>query len=252
MKKYCRAQVGGESFYAELRDEQLLRLRDAPYRSVEADGRVYALSEARLLPPAEPSKVVCVGKNYLAHAREFDNQVPSEPLLFLKPSTAVIGPEDAVVYPAFATRVDYEGELAAVIGTRCRNVRAGEAADVVFGYTCLNDITERDIQYADGQWTRGKGFDTFCPLGPWIVTDLDPSDLAISTRLNGALRQNSRTSQMLFSLGRILEHITACMTLLPGDIIATGTPENIGPMAPGDTVEVEIEGIGVLRNHIVR
>lgn len=250
--KYCRVQVDGEIFYAEKRGEQLVRLCNAPYLSTELDGRDYALSKARLLSPAEPSKIVCVGKNYLAHAKEFDSQVPSEPLLFLKPATAVIGPEDTVEYPSFATRVDYEGELAVVIGKRCRNVRAEDFSDVVFGYTCLNDVTERNIQHADGQWTRGKSFDTFCPLGPWIVTDLDPSDLAIRTRLNGDVRQDSRTSKMIFSLGRILEHITACMTLLPGDVIATGTPENVGPMQPGDTVEVEIEGIGILRNHIAR
>lgn len=249
---YCRVQIGSEIFYAELRGNRLLRLRCAPYDSVEPDGREYALTDARLLAPAEPSKIVCVGKNYLAHAQEFDAQVPKEPLLFLKPPTAVVGPEDAVVYPSFATRVDYEGELAIVIGKRCRNVRAADFADVVFGYTCLNDVTERDIQRADGQWTRGKGFDTFCPLGPWIVTDLDPSNLAVRTRLNGTVRQDSRTSKLIFSLGRIIEHITACMTLLPGDVIATGTPENVGPMVPGDTVEVEIEGIGILRNHIVK
>ena len=250
--KYCRVQIGGEVFYAELRGDRLLRLRGAPYEAVEPDGREYALSDGRLLAPAEPSKIVCVGKNYLEHAKEFDSQVPSQPLLFLKPSTAVIGPGDAVVYPSFATRVDYEGELAVVIGKRCRNVKAENFADVVFGYTCLNDVTERNIQRSDLQWTRGKGFDTFCPMGPWIVTDLDPSDLAIRTRLNGELRQDSRTSKMIFSLGRILEHITACMTLLPGDVVATGTPEHVAPMQPGDTVEVEIEGIGVLRNSIVQ
>lgn len=250
--KYCRAQIGDECFYAEVRGDRLMRLRCAPFLSAELDGREYALSDARLLAPTEPSKIVCVGKNYLEHAKEFDSQVPSQPLLFLKPSTAVIGPEDAVVYPSFGTRVDYEGELAVVIGKRCHNVKAEDFADVVFGYTCLNDVTERNIQRSDPQWTRGKGFDTFCPMGPWIVTDLDPSDLAICSRLNGELRQNSRTSKMIFSIGRILEHITSCMTLLPGDVVATGTPENVAPMQPGDTIEVEIEGIGTLRNHIVK
>ena len=250
--KYCRAQVGQEIFYAELHGDQLMRLRNAPYLSLERDGRSYAFSDVRLLAPAEPSKIVCVGKNYLAHAKEFDSQVPTEPLLFLKPPTAVIGPEDAIVYPSFGTRVDFEGELAVVIGKQCRNVKAKNFADVVFGYTCLNDVTERDIQHADSQWTRGKGFDTFCPLGPWIVSDLDASDLGIRTRLNGELHQDSRTSMMMFSIGRIIEHITACMTLLPGDIIATGTPENVGPMQPGDTVEVKIESIGTLKNHVVK
>ena len=162
------------------------------------------------------------------------------------------GWDDAMddMHRLIATRVDFEGELAMVIGRRCRNVRAQDFAQVVLGYTCLNDVTERDIQRADGQWTRGKGFDTFCPLGPWIVTDLDPSDLSVRTRLNGQLRHDSRTSRLIFSLGRVVEHITACMTLLPGDVIATGTPEGVGPMQRGDTVEVEIEGIGVLRNTV--
>lgn len=249
--KLCRVQQGEEIFYAVLDGERLERLSGAPFGPLEPDGRQYARKDVKLLAPVTPGKVVCVGKNYLDHAKEFDSKVPAEPLLFLKPPTAVIGPEDAVRYPSFATRVDYEGELAVVIGRQCRNVRAEEFAGVVLGYTCLNDVTERDIQRRDGQWTRGKGFDTFCPIGPWIVTDLDPSDLRICSRLNGELRQNSRTSKLIFSLGRIVEHITACMTLMPGDVIATGTPENVGPMRPGDTIEVEIEGIGVLRNHIV-
>ena len=248
--KLCRAQYQDEVFYAAVREGRLYRLNGSPFTRLEETGRQYPLAEVRLLPPVTPSKVVCVGKNYLAHAMEFDAQVPEAPLLFLKPSTAVIGPDDVVEYPPFATRVDYEGELAMVIGRRCRNVRAEDFSQVVLGYTCLNDVTERNIQHTDGQWTRGKGFDTFCPLGPWIVTDLDPSDLAIRTRLNGQLRQDSRTSRLIFSLGRVVEHITACMTLLPGDVIATGTPENVGPMARGDTVEVEIEGIGTLRNSI--
>ena len=248
--KLCRAQYQDDVFYAAVQGDTLERLGGSPFTAPEPDGRTYRLSDVRLLAPVSPGKVVCVGKNYLAHALEFDSDVPREPLLFLKPPTAVIGPGDFVEYPSFATRVDFEGELAMVIGRRCRNVRAQDFAQVVLGYTCLNDVTERDIQRADGQWTRGKGFDTFCPLGPWIVTDLDPSDLSVRTRLNGQLRQDSRTSRLIFSLGRVVEHITACMTLLPGDVIATGTPEGVGPMQRGDTVEVEIEGIGVLRNTV--
>lgn len=248
--KLCRVQVDHEIFYAVLNGETLERLAQPPFDGIVPDGRTYPLSQARLLAPTEPSKIACVGRNYIDHAKEFDNVIPQEPLIFLKPSTAVIGPGDFVEYPTFATRVDYEGELAIVIGTKCRNVKAADFQDVVLGYTCLNDITERNLQRKDGQWTRGKGFDTFCPIGPWIVTDLDPSDLHIRTRLNGEPRQDSRTSKLIFSLGRVIEHITAFMTLLPGDVIATGTPENVGPMRPGDTIEVEIDGIGILRNTI--
>lgn len=248
--RLCRVQSKNDIFYALIENGTLERLCGSPFGELERTGQYYAMEDVRLLAPVQPSKVVCVGKNYLDHAKEFDSQVPPEPLLFLKPSTAVIGPEDAIIYPSFATRVDYEGELAIVIGKRCRNVKESEFADVVLGYTCLNDVTERSIQRKDGQWTRGKGFDTFCPIGPWLVTDLDPSDLRIRSRLNGEVRQDSRTSKLIFSLGRILEHITACMTLLPGDVVATGTPENVGPMQPGDVIEVEIEGIGILRNHV--
>ena len=248
--KLCRVQSGNDIFYAAVGKDGLERLSGTPFEEWKYTGQVYSPEEVCFLAPVQPGKVVCIGKNYLDHAKEFDSQVPSEPLIFMKPSTAVIGPGNAIVYPSFATRVDYEGELAIVIGKRCRNVRAEEFADVVLGYTCLNDVTERDIQRKDGQWTRGKSFDTFCPIGPWIETELDPSDLRIRTRLNGELRQDSRTSKLIFSLGRIVAHITACMTLLPGDVIATGTPENVGPMHPGDVIEVEIEGIGTLRNYV--
>lgn len=248
--KICRAAHGNETFYATIVGDQISRLDGGLFDPPVETGERYPLSEVRLLAPVLPGKVVCVGKNYLDHAKEFDSDVPLEPLIFLKPSTAVIGPEDSVEYPPFATRVDFEGELGIVIKKRCRNVRAADFADVVLGYTCVNDVTERDIQFKDGQWTRGKSFDTFCPIGPWVATGLDPADLHIQTRLNGELKQDSRTSKLIFSLGRIVEHITACMTLLPGDVIATGTPDGVGPMGRGDTVEVDIEGIGVLRNRI--
>ena len=248
--KLCRVNFKGETFYAALEGDRVRRLEGAPFGTMTETGETCPLDAVRLLAPVTPSKIVCVGKNYLDHAKEFDSEVPKEPLLFLKPSTAVIGPEDTVEYPAFGTRVDFEGELGVVVGKRCKGVKAEDFASVILGYACVNDVTERDIQFRDGQWTRGKGFDTFGPIGPWIVTDLDPADLRIQTRLNGAVKQDSRTSKLIFSLGRILEHVTACMTLLPGDVIATGTPEGVGPMRRGDTVEVEIQGIGVLRNQI--
>ena len=248
--KLCRVRRGGAEAYAVVEGDRVELLSGEPFGEIVRTGESWPLSEVELLSPAAPSKVVCVGKNYLDHAKEFNSELPAEPLIFLKPSTAVIGPEGTVEYPSFGTRVDFEGELGLVIGKKCKGVRAEDWRSVVLGFTCVNDVTERDIQFKDGQWTRGKGFDTFCPIGPWIETELDPSDLRIQTRLNGEVKQDSRTSKLIFSLGRIVEHITAFTTLLPGDVIATGTPEGVGPMKRGDTVEVEIEGIGVLRNTV--
>ncbi len=248
--RYARARAGGEEFYAVLKGDRLIRLTDKPFLGGVPDGREYPLSEAKLLAPCEPTKIVCVGKNYWAHAEEMKEGHPDEPLLFLKPSTCVIGPEDEVVYPKLSHRLDYEGELGVVIGRRASRVAPGTAAQYIFGYTCLNDVTARDIQKGDPQWTRGKGFDTFCPLGPWIETELDAGNARIMTRLNGEVKQSSSTSLMTHDIDELICYMSACMTLLPGDVVATGTPEGIGPMQRGDTVEVEIEGIGVLVNRI--
>lgn len=198
-----------------------------------------------------PTKIVALGVNYRDHAAEFQHDIPAEPILFIKPSTALIHNYDPIVYPAHATRVDYEAELAIVISRAARRVPADRALDYVLGYTCLNDVTERDMQRRDGQWTRAKGFDTFCPVGPRIVSDLDPSNLDIALYLNGEQRQKSNTSFLICPVPRIIEFVTSVMTLLPGDIIATGTPSGVGPMKPGDTVAVEIAGIGRLENHVV-
>ena len=195
-----------------------------------------------------PSKIVCVGRNYADHARELGNEAPSEPIIFLKPPSAVLAPGGRIVRPPQSQRVDFEGELALVIGREARHVSEGNWRDYVAGYTCANDVTARDLQKKDVQFTRGKGFDTFCPIGPWIETDLDPSSLRIVTRVNGETRQDGNTSQMIFSCGVIIAFITSVMTLLPGDVILTGTPAGVGPLDGGDTVEVEIEGIGTLRN----
>ena len=200
------------------------------------------------LPENPPSKIVAVGRNYAEHAKELGNEAPPEPNIFLKAPTAVLPPGGTIVRPPQSQRVDYEGELAIVIGKRARNIPASRWRDVVLGFTCANDVTARDLQKKDVQFTRAKSFDTFCPLGPHIETDLDVSDLAIVTRVNGQVRQNSRTSKMIFNCGTIVEFITSVMTLLPGDVILTGTPEGVGPLSSGDTVEVEIEGIGTLRN----
>ena len=213
-------------------------------------GEELAFDELHLLAPVLPSKLVCVGKNYAAHAAEFGMTVPDEPLLFLKPSTAVIGPNDPITLLPVSRRIDYEGELAVVIGRLAKNIRAEDAYRVILGYTCANDVTLRDLQKTDDQWARAKGFDGSAPLGPWIETDVDPNDAAVETRLNGEVRQQGRTTDMVYGVATLIEYITAFMTLLPGDVLLTGTPEGVGPLAAGDVVEVEIEGAGVLANTV--
>ena len=220
--------------------------------SVARPGRPIApLDQVKLLPPVVPSKVLAIGRNYAAHAAEFDTPPPEEPLLFLKPPSAIVGPDVPIVMPALSQRVDYEAELAVVIGRRCRKVSPETASACVLGYTCANDVTARDLQRRDVQWTRGKGFDTFCPLGPWIVTDLDPADVEVVGRVNGEVRQRGRTSDLLFSIPQLIAYASAVMTLEPGDVLLTGTPAGVGPLQPGDIVEVEVWGIGVLRNPVV-
>ena len=213
-------------------------------------GESIPLDDVRLLAPVLPSKLVCVGKNYAAHAAEFGMQVPEEPLLFLKPSTAVIGPNDPIELLPISRRIDYEGELAVVIGRLARGVRAEEAFQVILGYTCANDVTLRDLQKADDQWARAKGFDGSAPIGPWIETDLDPNEATVLTRLNGEVRQQGSTADLVFGVATLIEYITTFMTLLPGDLLLTGTPEGVGPLAEGDVVEIEVEGVGTLRNEV--
>ena len=198
-----------------------------------------------------PSKIVAVGRNYIAHAKELGHQVPTQPLIFLKPSSAIVGDGDDVVYPNASARVDHEAELAVVIGRRCSAVSEAEAMDYVRGYTCANDVTARDLQEADDQWTRAKGFDTCCPLGPEIVDGIDPSRLAVVARVNGEERQRGNTADMLFTVPALVAYISAVMTLEPEDVILTGTPPGVGPVQRGDVMEVEVEGIGILRNRVV-
>jgi 2-keto-4-pentenoate hydratase/2-oxohepta-3-ene-1,7-dioic acid hydratase in catechol pathway len=225
---------------------------DPLYAGVELTGEQYPLADVRLLAPVIPrSKVACIGRNYAAHAAELGNDLPEEPLVFLKPNTSVIGPYDPIVYPSQSTDVQFEGELAVVISRICRDVLVERATEVIFGYTVGNDVTARDLQKKDGQWTRAKGFDSFCPLGPWIETEFDPSDVEVRTDLNGAVKQRGRTSLMLFDVPAVIAHITSFMTLLPGDVVLTGTPDGVGPMKPGDSVSVSIEGIGTLSNTVV-
>ncbi|HNX09783.1 MAG TPA: fumarylacetoacetate hydrolase family protein [Methanothrix sp.] len=213
-------------------------------------GEVLSLEDVTLLPPCQPSKIVCVGLNYVKHAQELKMPLPDEPILFLKPPSAILAPGGQIVYPSSSIQMDYEGELAFVIGKRCRNVSADEAEKYILGYTCFNDVTARDLQRKDGQWTRAKSFDTFAPFGPWIGK-IDPSDADIKTRVNGKLVQDSNTSDLIFSVPRLVQFISAVMTLEPGDVIATGTPPGVGQLQKGDLVEVEIEGIGVLKNSVV-
>ena len=203
-----------------------------------------------LLPPVQPSKIICVGRNYAAHAAEHHAEVPEIPLIFLKPPSALIGPEEAIILPPQSQQVEHEAELAVVIGKRGRWILPEEAQNHILGYTIANDVTARDLQRRDGQWTRGKGFDTFCPLGPWIDTDFDPADALITCRVNGEVRQMGSTRDMVFSIPRLIAFISSVMTLEPGDVILTGTPAGVGPLHEGDIVEVEIAGLGVLRNPV--
>jgi 2-keto-4-pentenoate hydratase/2-oxohepta-3-ene-1,7-dioic acid hydratase in catechol pathway len=218
---------------------------------VRLTGARYPLDDVRLLAPVLPSKIVAIGKNYADHARETGSEPPSEPLIFLKPSTAVIGPGDPIVRPVhLSNRVDYEGELVLVFGRLCRDVPPERVPEVIFGYTCGNDVTARDLQAADGQWTRAKGFDTFCPLGPWIETAFDPADRLLTTTVNGEIKQQASTSELVHDIVKLVCYVTAVMTMLPGDVLLTGTPAGIGPLAVGDSVSVDIDGIGTLTNPV--
>ncbi len=210
------------------------------------------LSGVKLLPPCEPRTIVCIGRNYREHAAEMAEELPPEPLIFLKPITSLIASGDAIIYPSWVSEnVHFEGELAVVIGRTCRRVEEAEALNYVLGYTIANDVTARDLQRKDGQWTRGKGFDTFCPLGPVLVEDIDPTNLELTTRVNGEVKQHARTSELIFGIPRLISHVSQVMTLHAGDVLLTGTPAGVGPLKPGDVVEVEIEGIGILRNTVV-
>jgi 2-keto-4-pentenoate hydratase/2-oxohepta-3-ene-1,7-dioic acid hydratase in catechol pathway len=236
-------------------DLTIRRVEGHPFAPFQLTEDVVALADARLLAPVLPSKVVAVGRNYAEHAKEMGGNVDptaEPPIVFIKPSTSVVGPGDAVQYPVgISEEVSYEGELAVVIVRLCREVPPSRVRDVVLGFTCANDVTARDLQRAESQWGRAKGFDTFCPLGPWVSTDVDPADLAITTTVNGELKQAGRTSQMVRSIDELVSHISMAMTLLPGDVILTGTPAGVGPLAVGDQVSVTIEQVGTLMNRVV-
>jgi 2-keto-4-pentenoate hydratase/2-oxohepta-3-ene-1,7-dioic acid hydratase in catechol pathway len=250
--KIVRFAIGNKVGYGVLNGDYVQGIKDKPYRSLKLSESYHWLSEVKLLSPCTPSKIVALGLNYRHHAEELDAPIPDAPLIFLKPSTSVIGPDDNIVYPSSSHRVDYEGELGVVIKKPVWRVAVEEALDYVLGYTCFNDVTARDLQRADTQWTRSKSFDTFSAIGPCIETELDPANVGVKTYLNGKLKQQGNTSDLIYSVPELINFISHVMTLLPGDIIATGTPSGIGPMYPGDTVEIKIEPIGTLKNYVVK
>lgn len=241
-----RFRSGDEIFYGEIENGKVYPKGGVPVG-------IFNLSELRVLPPASPSKIVCVGLNYRDHAEEMHMEIPETPVLFLKPPSAVIGHGDKIIYPASSSRVEYEAELACVIGKRCKNISASKAMDVIAGFTCFNDVTARDLQQKDGQWTRAKSFDTFAAFGPYLAfsDEVDVTDTKITCRVNGETKQDSSTSNLIFDIPYLIEFISEIMTLEVGDAIATGTPPGVGELQHGDTVEVEIKGIGILRNEVV-
>ena len=264
--KYCRFHQEGQRRYGLVEpvggEEHITRLLlTAPHLGEgeldELPSRrmpQLPLDDAELLPPVEPTKIVCVGRNYREHAKELGNEVPTEPLIFLKPTSSLLSPGGEIRRPtALSQRTDYEGELGVIIGKQCRRLSEGDdVRPYILGYTCVNDVTARDLQNKDGQWTRAKGFDTFCPAGPLVCDELDPwAGVGVSTRVNGDVRQQGTTTDFIFSLDAIIRYISQVMTLFPGDLIATGTPAGVGPLQPGDVVEVTVEGIGTLRNPVV-
>jgi 2-keto-4-pentenoate hydratase/2-oxohepta-3-ene-1,7-dioic acid hydratase in catechol pathway len=247
------ANLGSDPLFGVLEDDETIRVvnGDPLYSGVQFRDERIALESVRLLAPVIPrSKVVCVGKNYADHAAEMGGEVPKEPIIFLKPNTAVIGPNDIINWPIQSERVDHEAELAIVISRICKDVPKERYKDVIFGYTIANDVTARDIQKGDGQWTRGKSFDTFCPLGPWIDTDFIPAAQQITAEVAGVIKQNAHLNEMVFDIPTIINFISSAMTLLPGDVILTGTPAGIGPVIPGEEVKIAIEGLGELTNRV--
>lgn len=248
--KLARFLIQGRTACGVVNGDEVAELEGDFFSTFKTLKSCHSISSVRLLAPCAPSKIIAVGLNYRDHAAELGFAIPDEPIIFLKPPTTVAGHMDDIVYPGQSAQVDYEAELAVVIKDRVSGVRPEEAGDHILGLTCANDVTARDLQKKDGQWTRAKSFDTFCPLGPWIETDISPDDLLIGSYLNGVLRQSSRTSQFIFNVNFLVSFISGVMTLYPGDVILTGTPAGIGPMRPGDEIEVRIEGIGSLKNVI--
>src|SRR5580704_9182322 len=256
--KFCRflssgvpAQPPVSAFYGVIEGDHVREISGPPWSAWSHGTRAWAAADLQLLAPVDPGKIVCVGRNYAAHAAELGNEVPKEPLIFLKPPSAIIGPGEPIVLTPQSQRVEHEGELALIVSRRCSQLKdSDDALAYLLGYSCLNDVTARDLQKSDVQFTRAKGFDTFCPVGPHIETQLDPSDALVELRVNGALRQSGRTSLMAYPVSFLVRWISRVMTLNPGDLIATGTPSGVGPLVAGDLVEVSVDGVGVLRNPV--
>jgi 2-keto-4-pentenoate hydratase/2-oxohepta-3-ene-1,7-dioic acid hydratase in catechol pathway len=239
------------ALFGLIEGEQIREISGPPWAQWSQGSRIWRVENVRLLAPVEPGKIVCIGRNYAAHAAELGNEIPKEPLMFLKAPSSVIGPEDSVALTRFSEHVDHEGELAVIIGKRCSQLHdTDDALEYILGYSCLNDITARDLQKKDVQFTRSKSFDTFCPIGPHVETDINPANVLVETRVNGETRQSGSTSLMIYPVAFLVRWISQMMTLHPGDVIATGTPAGVGPLKPGDTVGVKIAGIGVLRNPV--
>jgi len=248
--KIVRAALKGKIFIGVLRDGTVQCVEGDPFDALNETDKTYPVEAVRLLAPVKPQKIVAVGLNYRSHADELSMEVKKDPIIFLKPQSAVIGPLDEIVIPEMSERVDYEAELGVVIGKTCRNVAPEAVPGYIFGYTCVNDVTARDLQKTDGQWTRAKGFDTFCPIGPWVETDYDWKGKRVQAVLNGEVKQDAATDDLINGVERLVSFISRVMTLCPGDVIATGTPKGIGPMQPGDTIEIVVEGIGTLKNTV--
>lgn len=248
---YLRFQVAQQVKYGVAEGKTVYEITPHYFGPFKKTGKKYPLSKVQLLAPCQPGKIVALGLNYIDHARELKMPIPLQPLIFLKASSAVIGTDESIVLPPFSKRVDYEAELAVVIKKKAKNVAAREAMEYVLGYTCFNDVTARDVQEADGQWARAKSFDTFAPLGPWIVDGIDPQRLRIETLVNNKVKQRSSTSELIFKIDEMIAFVSRSMTLMPGDVISTGTPPGVGPLAPGDKVSVRIEKIGTLANNVI-
>ena len=251
VKREAAAAEDVSARYGVIEGENVIEASGPPWGAWTRGSKALKLSEVRLIAPVEPTKIVCIGRNYTAHAAELGNEVPKEPLMFLKPPSSLIGPEEAIVLPRYSQKVEHEGELAMVIGRRCAHLNdADDALSYVVGYACMNDVTARDLQKSDVQFTRAKGFDTFCAVGPHIETELNPANVLVETYVNGAKRQSGSTSLMIYPPTLLVRWISRMMTLMPGDVIATGTPAGVGPLVAGDKVEVSVAGIGVLRNPV--
>ncbi len=250
--KIIRFAIDKKISYGVLNNQTVKVIKGSPFNTIQYSGVSCKLHEVKILTPCVPSKVICLGLNYRSHAKELESQLPQVPLLFMKPTTAVIGHEDMIIYQEMSRRVDYEGELGVVMKKKARHISPEESLNYVLGYTCFNDVTARDLQNIDGQWIRCKGFDTLTPFGPCIETEVDPANTPVEAYLNGELKQKGNTNDIIFTIKEIVSFISLVMTLLPGDLIATGTPVGIGPMNPGDTIEIKIAPIGVLRNYVVK